>query len=41
MEVCVNLTWSTVCAEDWDDRDADVACGQIGFLPYGACTCNS
>ena len=35
VEVCVNGSWSTVCAEHWDDADAKVACQQIGLSSYG------
>ena len=25
-------SWSSVCPNDWDDENADVACRQLGFL---------
>lgn len=37
VEVCFNQRWGTVCGEEWDSRDATVACGQLGF--EGKCIC--
>ena len=31
VEVCVNEIWSTVCDNGWDDVDASVTCGQLGY----------
>ena len=35
VEVCVDETWSRVCNEGWDYRDATVICNQLGLPSYG------
>ena len=35
VELCVNGDWGTVASNNWDYRDASVACRQLGFSPLG------
>ena len=35
VEICLNLTWTTVCDEYWDFKDAQVLCRELGYSPYG------
>ena len=31
VQLCHNQDWGTVCANGWDDRDANVVCRQLGY----------
>ncbi len=35
IEMCINNAWGTICDDGWDIKDANVACAQLGFQPYG------
>ena len=35
VELCQNETWGTICASDWGNMEASVACRSLGFSPFG------
>ena len=35
VEFCQFTTWGAVCSDEWDDNDARVVCGQLGYDPEG------
>uniref|UniRef100_A0A1X7TYN8 SRCR domain-containing protein n=1 Tax=Amphimedon queenslandica TaxID=400682 RepID=A0A1X7TYN8_AMPQE len=35
VEVCINNTWTTICASYWTDKEATVICSQLGYSRYG------
>ncbi len=35
LEICLNGVWGTICDQSWDDRDAGVACSQMGYSARG------
>ena len=35
VEICQFTTWGGVCSDEWDENDARVVCGQLGYDPEG------
>lgn len=35
VEICFNNTYGSVCGDFWDELDARVVCGQLGFMRNG------
>ena len=41
VEVCINDTFGTLCDVSWDNTDASIVCGQLGFSRFGMSTINN
>ena len=35
VEICFNGHWGTICHNGWDENDANVLCGELGFVRNG------
>ena len=36
VEVCIDSVWTSLCDQNWDLKDAQVACRDLGYSPFGA-----
>ena len=35
VEICIETTWTSLCVQSWDFKDAQVVCKELGYSPYG------
>ena len=35
VELCFGFQWVTICDNEWDNSDASVVCGQLGYSLQG------
>ena len=35
IDLCVNGSWGTICGNSFDNKDASVACRQLGYSSFG------
>ena len=35
VEVCINMSWYTICHHGWSQREASVVCHQLGYSKHG------
>ena len=35
IEICIETTWTSLCDQSWDFKDAQVVCKELGYSPYG------
>ena len=40
IELCESGRWSPICQDNWNEKDASVACFQLGFSRAGDTECN-
>ena len=38
VEICIETTWTPLCDQSWDFKDAQVVCKELGYSPYGITT---
>ena len=35
VEICVSNKWGSICDDQWNERNANVICKQLGFISEG------
>ena len=35
IEICIDTTWTSLCDQSWDFKDAQVVCKELGYSLYG------